>query len=87
MRLYSSFAMAKALDSAFVLPLILGLPGFMGPRGYPAGVTAPLLLGLYRNPTAHDPKLHRDVTDTELVDALTAMSMVHQRLDDAVVKP
>ena len=45
------------------------------------------LLGLYRNPTAHDPKLHRDVTDTELVDALTAMSMVHQRLDDAVVKP
>ncbi|MDE0615344.1 MAG: TIGR02391 family protein [bacterium] len=45
------------------------------------------LLGLYRNPTAHDPKLRRDVTDTELVDALTAMSMVHQRLDDAVVKP
>ena len=45
------------------------------------------LLGLYRNPTAHDPKLHRDVSDTELVDALTAMSMVHQRLDDAVVKP
>ncbi|MCY3863275.1 MAG: hypothetical protein OXG67_15115 [bacterium] len=41
----------------------------------------------YRNPTAHDPKLHRDVTDTELVDALTAMSMVYQRLDDAVVKP
>ncbi|MCY4134507.1 MAG: hypothetical protein OXG30_06290 [bacterium] len=40
----------------------------------------------YRNPTAHDPKLHRDVTDIELVDALTAMSMVHQRLDDAAVK-
>lgn len=39
------------------------------------------LLGLYRNPTAHDPKLHRNVTDTELVDALTAMSMVHQLLD------
>lgn len=45
------------------------------------------LLSLYRNPAAHDPKLHRDVTDTELVDALTAMSMVHQRLEDAVVKP
>ena len=41
------------------------------------------LLGLYRNPTAHDPKLLREVTDTELVDALTAMSMVHRRLDDA----
>ena len=39
------------------------------------------LLGLYRNPTAHDPRLHRAVTDEELVEALTAMSMVHRRLD------
>ncbi len=41
------------------------------------------LLGLYRNPTAHDPKLHRTVSDEELLEALTTMSMVHRRLDDA----
>ena len=41
------------------------------------------LLGLYRNPTAHDPKIHRTVSDEELLEALTTMSMVHRRLDDA----
>ena len=44
------------------------------------------LLGLYRNPTAHDPKLHRTVTDDDLLDALTTMSMVHRRLDSATVR-
>ena len=44
------------------------------------------LLGLYRNPTAHDPKLHRSVTDSELLDALTAMSMVHQHLDKTAAR-
>ena len=44
------------------------------------------LLGLYRNPTAHDPKIHRAVSDEELIEALTAMSMVHRRLDGATVK-
>lgn len=43
------------------------------------------LLSLYRNPTAHDPKLHRTVSDEELLEALTTMSMVHRRLDFAVV--
>ena len=43
------------------------------------------LLGLYRNPTAHDPKLHRDVSDEELLEALTTMSMVHRRLDGGTV--
>ena len=42
------------------------------------------LLGLYRNPTAHDPRLHRAVSDEELVEALTTMSMVHRRLDGAI---
>jgi len=41
------------------------------------------LLGLYRNPTAHDPRLGRDVTDEELLEALASMSMVHRRLDGA----
>lgn len=43
------------------------------------------ILGLYRNPTAHDPKIHRVVSDEELLEALTAMSMVHRRLDGVKV--
>lgn len=43
------------------------------------------LLGLYRNPTAHDPRLTRTVSDDELLEALTTISMVHRRLDDATV--
>ena len=44
------------------------------------------LLGLYRNPTAHDPRLHRTVTDDDLLEALTTMSMVHRRLDNATTR-
>ena len=44
------------------------------------------LLSLYRNPTAHDPKIHRQVTEEELLEALTAMSMVHRRLDGATAR-
>lgn len=43
------------------------------------------LLGLYRTPTAPDPKIHQVVSDEELIEALTAMSMVHRRLDGANV--
>ena len=43
------------------------------------------LLGLYRNPTAHAPRLARTVSDDELLEALTTISMVHRRLDDATV--
>lgn len=34
--------------------------------------------GLYRNPTAHDLRLSRAVTDEELLEALTMVSMVHR---------
>ena len=37
--------------------------------------------GLYRNPVAHDPRLRRDVSEPELLEALTLISMVHRRLD------
>lgn len=37
--------------------------------------------GLYRNPTAHDPRLNRSVSDEELLEVLTMVSMVHRRLD------
>jgi uncharacterized protein (TIGR02391 family) len=39
------------------------------------------LNGLYRNPTAHDPRLNRTITEAELLDVLTTVSMVHRRLD------
>ena len=39
------------------------------------------LMGLYRNPTAHEPKIHRNVSDDELLEALTTLSMAHRRLD------
>lgn len=39
--------------------------------------------GLYRNPTAHDPRLSRSVTDEELLEVLTMVSMVHRRLNEA----
>lgn len=46
------------------------------------------LLGLYRNPIAHTPRINRFISDDELIEALTVISMVHRRLDDAViVKP
>ncbi|MEV5485666.1 TIGR02391 family protein [Streptomyces sioyaensis] len=38
-----------------------------------------------RNPTAHEPRLHRTVTDEELLELLTTLSMVHRRLDGAHV--
>lgn len=43
------------------------------------------LNGLYRNPTAHDPRLSRTISDDELLEVLTMVSMVHRRLDGAAV--
>lgn len=39
------------------------------------------LNGLYRNPTAHAPRLNRTINDDELLEVLTIVSMVHRRLD------
>lgn len=39
------------------------------------------LNGLYRNPTAHDPRMSRTISDDELLEVLTMVSMVHRRLD------
>ena len=41
------------------------------------------LLGLYRNPIAHVPKITRTITDDELYEAFATFSMVHRRLDGA----
>nr|WP_240529882.1 TIGR02391 family protein [Streptomyces mangrovisoli] len=45
------------------------------------------LFSMYRNPAAHEPRLHRTVTDGELLELLTTLSMVHRRLDGAHVTP
>ena len=44
------------------------------------------IMGMYRNPTAHIPRLLRDVTDEELYEALATISMIHRRLDTAIVR-
>ncbi|WP_374226097.1 hypothetical protein [Streptomyces sp. C3-3] len=38
---------------------------------------------MYRNPAAHDPRLNRPVSDEELLELLTTLSMVHSRRDAA----
>jgi hypothetical protein len=35
---------------------------------------------MFRNPVAHDPRLRRTVTDDELLELLTTLSMIHRRL-------
>ncbi|ALG09694.1 TIGR02391 family protein [Kibdelosporangium phytohabitans] len=41
---------------------------------------------MFRNPVAHDPRLKRTVTDEELLELLTMLSMVHRRLDTAQLR-
>ncbi|AGM31704.1 hypothetical protein MABM_52960 (plasmid) [Mycobacteroides abscessus] len=43
------------------------------------------LFGMFRNPVAHDPRALRTVTDTQLLELATALSLVHHRLDAATV--
>jgi uncharacterized protein (TIGR02391 family) len=45
------------------------------------------LLGMFRNPVAHDPRISRSITDAELLELLMIVSMVQRRLDAAVVLP
>ncbi|MFF7535289.1 TIGR02391 family protein [Streptomyces bobili] len=43
------------------------------------------LFSMYRNPAAREPRLHRTVTNEELLELLTTLSLVHRRLDSAHV--
>jgi hypothetical protein len=40
---------------------------------------------MYRNPAAHEPRLHCTVANEELLELLTTLWMVHRRLDSAHV--
>ena len=43
------------------------------------------LSGMFRNPVAHDPRLLRGVSDEQLLELITTLSMIHRRLDTATV--
>jgi uncharacterized protein (TIGR02391 family) len=45
------------------------------------------VFGTFRNVTAHAPKIHWSVNRTDAMDALTIISYIHRRLDEAVVVP
>ena len=45
------------------------------------------LFSMFRNPVAHDPRIKRKVTDDEFLETLTVASLIHRRLDVAVVGP
>ncbi|MBV5266052.1 TIGR02391 family protein [Pinisolibacter aquiterrae] len=45
------------------------------------------VFSMFRNPTAHEPRIHRTVTRDEAEDFLTIVSQIHRRLDAAVMPP
>jgi uncharacterized protein (TIGR02391 family) len=45
------------------------------------------VVGAFRNPTAHEPKIEFPLTEEDALDMLATVSMVHRRLDQAVVTP
>ena len=45
------------------------------------------LFSMFRNPVAHDPRVSRTVSDDDLLELLTVVSMVHRRLDTATITP
>jgi uncharacterized protein (TIGR02391 family) len=45
------------------------------------------VVGAFRNPTAHEPKVEFPLTEADALDMLATISMVHRRLDQAVTTP
>lgn len=45
------------------------------------------VVGAFRNPTAHEPKIEFNLTEEDALDMLATISMVHRRLDAAVLTP
>lgn len=43
--------------------------------------------GMFRNPTAHEARIHWPMTKEDAEDLLTIVSMIHRRLDKAVMPP
>jgi hypothetical protein len=45
------------------------------------------VVGAFRNPTAHEPKIEFPLTEEDALDMLATISMVRRRLHHAVVTP
>ncbi|MGE0065889.1 MAG: TIGR02391 family protein [Solirubrobacterales bacterium] len=45
------------------------------------------IVGAFRNPTAHEPKVEFDMSEADALDMLTTISLVHRRLDEAAITP
>jgi uncharacterized protein (TIGR02391 family) len=45
------------------------------------------VVGAFRNPTAHDPKIEFQLDEEDALDMLATISMLHRRLDQATVTP
>lgn len=45
------------------------------------------MFGMFRNPTAHEARIHWPMTKEDAEDLLTLVSMIHRRLDSAWVSP
>ena len=45
------------------------------------------VFGAFRNTTAHNPKIHWQMTEQDALDVLTTISLVHRRLDSSVRTP
>ena len=43
--------------------------------------------GMFRNPTAHEPRLHWDMQRTNAEDLLSLASLIHRRLDESCIPP
>lgn len=45
------------------------------------------VVGAFRNPTAHEPKVEFTLTEDDALDMLATISMLHRRLDQATITP
>ncbi|MDG2966454.1 TIGR02391 family protein [Pseudomonas extremaustralis] len=43
--------------------------------------------GMFRNPTAHEARIHWEMTKDDAEDLLTIVSLIHRRLDKAHMPP
>jgi uncharacterized protein (TIGR02391 family) len=85
---------AQLVDEAFTLkqnmpPLAFNSLQTVSERSAHSGYAhfARGVVGAFRNPTAHEPKVEFALTEEDALDMLATISMVHRRLDHATVTP
>lgn len=85
---------AQLVDEAFTLkqnmpPLAFNSLQTVSERSAHSGYAhfARGVVGAFRNPAAHEPKVEFALTEDDALDMLATISMVHRRLDQATVTP